>query len=51
MPATPLVALSLGYAVGSIPFAFLIGLWHGLPAVARHRRRVHEESKETHRYA
>jgi acyl phosphate:glycerol-3-phosphate acyltransferase len=25
VPATPFVALSLGYAVGSIPFAFLIG--------------------------
>jgi len=25
VPATPLVALSLGYAVGSIPFAFLVG--------------------------
>jgi glycerol-3-phosphate acyltransferase PlsY len=25
LPATPFVALSLGYAVGSIPFAFLLG--------------------------
>jgi glycerol-3-phosphate acyltransferase PlsY len=30
VPVTPLVALSLGYAVGSIPFAFLIGRLAGV---------------------
>jgi hypothetical protein len=34
-----------------VAFAFLIGLWHGLPVIARRRRRAHEGRKATHRYA